>query len=146
MSTNFDLKLGSISGLSAGASSSSEASEVSSLSSDAAWPFCASMSFSLSSPESLSCDGGPGESRRRCFEGCGLIARARLVACASAPCLAPTLAFVALNFGLRANFEYDEVLDLPKLDVPDDLRGKTAGLRLLAPVLATTTGFLLPDL
>jgi len=110
--------------------------------------FCASVSSSSvsSSSESSSSEGGPGERRRRCFEGCGLAARASLLDSTAGSRFELELGSIVLDFGLRANFEYEEVLELPKLDVPEGLRGKTAGLRLLVPVLATTTGFLFPDL
>lgn len=52
---------------------------------------------------------------------------------------------ISIDLGLRARFEYEEVLELPRDEVPNDFRRPMAGLILLAPVLATTIGFLLPD-
>ena len=147
---NFDLKSGSTSGFGASLTSSLELSESSSMAFNLplglAVGRCASSSPSSESSDESSLEDGSGGSGTRLFEGCGLAARACFAVAASASWLDLSFDPESLGLGLRARFEYDEVLEFPRDEVPDDFRRPIAGLFLLAAVLATTTEFLFPDL
>ena len=98
----------------------------------------------------LSLDDGLGDNPLRFFRGCGLVARKRLAEDAPASWLGSSAVQVSVGFRLRAKSGEDDVLETgylkaPKDEACDDLWRMIGGLLLLAPVLATTTGFLLPD-
>ena len=150
LSMNCDLKLGStrgsgVSRLALAISSISECPELGFVE-GCCVPTCTPPKSSTVPP----LDGGLGDDSLRFFEGCGLAARRRLAEDAPASWLGPLAVLVSVGFILRARFGEDENLDegsfkAPKEEACDDLCRMTGGLLLLAPVLATTTGFLLPD-
>lgn len=97
----------------------------------------------------LSLDDGLGDNPLRSFKGCGLMARKRLAEDAPASWFGSSAVQVSVDFRLRVKSGDDEALEpgylkAPKDEACDDLWRMIGGLLLLAPVLATTTGFLLP--
>ena len=167
---NFDLKFGSTRGFSApgfsvpdlpeASSSFSSSSPSSSLSSslsssssvDSRLPFVFSEETRVLTPGSSS--DSSEDSSLECgscgtgflsFEGCGVTARDRFSVDASCSFLEVCFDSDTRSFGLRAKFKLDAVLEPGRDDVCEDFRRPSDGLLLLAPVLATTTGFLFED-
>ena len=90
--------------------------------------------------------GGLGDDPLSFFKGCGLAARKRLAEDAPASWLGPLMVYGVI---LTAKFGEDEVREgesfiVLKEEICDSLCRMIGGLLLLAPVLATTIGFLLP--
>lgn len=149
-STNCDLKLGSTRGLDTSEPVLAVSAIIECPKSGFVEGACDPVSSRPKSSAILSLDDGLGSSPLRICRRCGVVTRKRLAEDTSASWLGSSAVQVSVGFELRVNSGEDEALEpgflkAPKDEACDDLWRMIGGLLLLAPVLATTTGFLLPD-